>query len=44
VPGPAALIAAGVMALMAIVLSQAWAIATWGADRWIARARIDEAA
>jgi hypothetical protein len=44
VPGPAALIAAGVMALMAIVLSQAWAIATWGADRWIARARIDETA
>ena len=44
VPGPAALIAVGVMALMAIVLSQAWAVATWGADRWIARARIDEAA
>lgn len=43
VPGPAALIAVGVMALMAIVLSQAWAVATWGADRWIARARIDEA-
>jgi hypothetical protein len=42
VPGPAALIAVGVMASMAIVLSQAWAVATWAADRWIARARIDE--
>lgn len=42
-PGLPALIAAGVMALMAVVLSAIWAVATWAADRWIARARLDEA-
>jgi hypothetical protein len=36
------LVAAGLMVAMAVVLSQVWAIATWGADRWIARARLDE--
>lgn len=36
------LVAAGVMVAMALVLSQVWAVATWGADRWIARARLDE--
>jgi hypothetical protein len=41
-PGAGALLAAGLMALMAIVLSQVWALATWGADRWIARARVSE--
>lgn len=41
-PGIGALVAGGVMAVMAVVLSQVWAVATWGADRWIARARLDE--
>ncbi len=41
--GPAALPAVGVMALMAMALSQIWAVATWAADRWIARARVPEA-
>jgi hypothetical protein len=27
---------------MAVALSQVWALATWGADRWIAKARLDE--
>jgi hypothetical protein len=31
-----------VMVGMALALSQIWALATWGADRWIARARLDE--
>jgi hypothetical protein len=42
VPGVGALLAAGLMALMAVALSVVWAIATWAADRWIARARLDE--
>ena len=42
VPGSGALVAAAVMAGMAIALAQLWAVATWGADRWIARARLDE--
>lgn len=41
-PGLAALIAAGLMTAMALVLSQIWAVATWSADRWIARARLEE--
>lgn len=41
-PGIGALLAAGLMALMAVALSAVWASATWGADRWIARARLDE--
>ncbi len=41
-PGLPALIAAGVMALMAVALSAIWAVATWAADRWIARARLEE--
>lgn len=41
-PGPGALAAAGLMALMAAVLSVAWALATWSADRWIAGARVGE--
>ncbi|MBA2634740.1 MAG: hypothetical protein H0U86_17380 [Chloroflexi bacterium] len=40
-PGPGALVASGLMALMAIVLALVWGAATWGADRWIARARTD---
>ncbi len=29
------------LAVMAAVLSQVWGLATWGADRWIARARVE---
>ena len=43
VPGFGALIGAGVLAVAAVVLAQVWALATWAADRWIARARLDEA-
>ena len=35
-----ALAAGGLMAVMALVLSQIWGLATWAADRWIARARV----
>jgi hypothetical protein len=28
------------MVLMAVALSVIWALATWSADRWIARARV----
>jgi hypothetical protein len=31
------------MAVAAILLGQIWAVATWAADRWIARARVDDA-
>ncbi len=41
-PGPGALLAAVLMVVMALALSQAWALATWGADRWIARARVSD--
>lgn len=39
-PGPGAVAAAGLMVLMAVVLAVIWALATWLADRWIARARV----
>ena len=39
-PAPQALGVAGLMAAMAVALSQVWAVATWAADRWIARARV----
>lgn len=39
-PGLPALTIAGLMALVAIAVSQIWAVATWAADRWIARARV----
>jgi len=42
VPGAGGIAAAGLMAAMGIVLSQVWAVATWAADRWIARARLAE--
>ncbi len=42
-PGAGALLAVALMAAMAVALSVVWAVATWGADRWIARARLDEA-
>jgi hypothetical protein len=41
-PGLGALQIGAVMAGMAILLSQVWAVATWAADRWIARARVAE--
>ncbi len=41
-PNAPALVAALIMAGMAVALSQVWALATWGADRWIARARTAE--
>ncbi|MEO6577482.1 MAG: hypothetical protein ABIO99_01090 [Candidatus Limnocylindria bacterium] len=42
-PGIGAVAAAGLMAVMAAVLAVIWAMATWAADRWIARARVAEA-
>jgi hypothetical protein len=42
-PGAGALLAAGLMTLLAVLLGQLWALATWSADRWIARARLDDA-
>ena len=39
-PGLPAAGAAALMAAMAVALSQVWAVATWAADRWIARARV----
>ncbi|HEX7172078.1 MAG TPA: hypothetical protein VF365_05650 [Candidatus Limnocylindria bacterium] len=42
VPGAGAVQIGVLMALVALVLSQLWAVATWGADRWIARARVTE--
>jgi hypothetical protein len=42
VPGLGALVVGALMAVMAVVLGQLWAVATWAADRWIARARLDE--
>lgn len=43
-PGLAAVLAAVLMAVVALVLSVVWAVATWAADRWIARARVDRSA
>jgi len=41
-PGIGAVQVGGLMALMAVILSQVWALATWAADRWIARARVTD--
>jgi hypothetical protein len=41
-PGIGAVQAGLLMALMALVLSQVWAVGTWASDRWIARARVAE--
>jgi hypothetical protein len=41
-PGIGAVQIGALMALVAIGLSQVWAVATWAADRWIARARVAE--
>ena len=43
VPGAGALLGAAVIAAGSVLLAQVWAVATWAADRWIARARLDEA-
>ena len=44
VPGAGALLGAAALALGAVILAQIWAVATWAADRWIARARLDASA
>ena len=41
IPGIGAVLAVVVMVAFAIVLGQVWAVATWAADRWIARARTE---
>ena len=41
-PGLGAVQIGALMAVVAVVLSQLWAVATWAADRWIARARVTE--
>ncbi len=41
-PGIGAVAAAGIMLGMAAGLALVWGVATWGADRWIARARVPE--
>ena len=40
-PGPGALLAMVVLAVGAVVLAHVWAVATWAADQWIARARLE---
>jgi hypothetical protein len=40
IPGVGAVAAGVVMAALALALSVPWALATWAADRWIARARL----
>ena len=41
IPGAGALLGAVALAVGAVILAQVWALATWAADRWIARARLD---
>jgi hypothetical protein len=41
-PGIGAVQIGALMAVLAVILSQVWAVATWAADRWIARARVAE--
>ena len=41
-PGLPAVTIAGLLAVIGVVVSQIWAVATWAADRWIARARVAE--
>jgi hypothetical protein len=43
VPGVGGIVAGALMAVMAVALSQIWAVTTWVADRWIARARVTDA-
>ena len=44
VPGAGALLGAAAMAVAGVLLAQVWAVATWAADRWIARARLEDTA
>lgn len=44
VPILGGVLAMGIMIAMALALSVLWAVATWAADRWIARARVDRPA
>ena len=41
VPGSGALLGAVALGIGAVLLAQVWALATWAADRWIARARLE---
>jgi hypothetical protein len=41
VPGVGALLGAVALGIGAVILAQVWAVATWAADRWIARARLE---
>jgi hypothetical protein len=41
VPGVGALLGAVAIGIGAVILAQVWAVATWAADRWIARARLE---
>jgi len=41
VPGVGALLGAIAIGIGAVILAQVWAVATWAADRWIARARLE---
>ena len=41
IPGAGVLLVAGLFIVAVLVLSVIWALAVWGADRYIARARID---
>jgi len=41
VPGPGALLGAVAIGVVAVILAQVWAVATFAADRWIARARLE---
>jgi hypothetical protein len=41
-PGIGAVQIGALMAVLGVMLSQVWAVATWAADRWIARARVAE--
>jgi len=41
IPGAGALLGAFALGVGAVILAQVWALATWAADRWIARARLE---
>ena len=41
IPGAGALLGATALAVGGVLLAQVWALATWAADRWIARARLE---
>ena len=41
IPGAGVLLVVGIFIVAVLVLSVIWALAVWGADRYIARARID---